>query len=185
MELDKAIQSRTSVRKFSRKKPDWRDIIECVDSARHAPCAGKNFTLKFIVVDNKEKIGKIAEACQQDFVSSVHFIVVAVSKPDRLINAFGAENGEKYSRQQAGAGIQNFLLKITETGLSTCWVGYFVERMIKKELKIPDDCNIEAVFPIGYNLQKIKPSKKTDLEHYLFFEKYGNKSFKKENKIED
>jgi nitroreductase len=185
MELDKAIQFRKSVRKFTSKKPDWREIVEAIDSVRYAPCAGKNFTLKFILVDDQEKILKISHACQQDFVATAHYVVVAVSKPERLINSFGKENGEKYCRQQAGAGIQNFLLKLTEIGYATCWVGHFVEKLIKEELKIPDDCNVEAIFPIGFELEKTKPREKIDLEDYLYFEKYGNKRFRKENKIED
>ena len=56
MELDKAIKSRTSVRKFNSKKPNWRNIIECIDAARYAPMAGGNYTLKFILVDEPEKI---------------------------------------------------------------------------------------------------------------------------------
>ena len=62
MELNKAIQSRTSVRKFSSKKPDWRNIIECIDAARYAPIAGGMYALKFILVDNLETIKKISEA---------------------------------------------------------------------------------------------------------------------------
>jgi len=40
MELDKAIKSRRSIRRYSAQKPDWRDIIECIDSMRYAPKAG-------------------------------------------------------------------------------------------------------------------------------------------------
>ncbi len=62
MDLDKAIKSRKSVKKFKDKKPDWRDIIEVIDSMRYAPMAGNNFSLKFILVDNKEKIKKISKS---------------------------------------------------------------------------------------------------------------------------
>ena len=55
MELDKAIKSRKSVRKFTSKKPNWRDIVECIDAARYAPMAGNNYTLKFIVIDNSNE----------------------------------------------------------------------------------------------------------------------------------
>jgi nitroreductase len=60
MDLSKAIRSRKSVKKFSTKKPDWRDIIECVDAARYAPMAGNNYSLKFIIIDDKETIEKIS-----------------------------------------------------------------------------------------------------------------------------
>src|SRR3989344_4635040 len=102
MQLNNAIKERKSVRKFSSKKPDWRDIIECIDSARYAPSAGGYSTLKFIVVSDKEKILRISEACQQDFVSEVSYVIVVVSDSTKTKKSFG-ERGEIYVRQQAGA----------------------------------------------------------------------------------
>lgn len=178
MDFDKIIQGRHSVRKFSNKKPNWRRIIECIDSARFAPMAGNNYTPKFILVDNEEKINKIAEACQQQFVSEVKYVVIACSKPSRAVLQYG-NSGEKWADQQAGAAIENFLLKITESGLSTCWVGYFVEEHIKKILDIPEDVKVEAVFPIGFEFEKPKTRKlKIDLDRILYFNTYGNKKMK-------
>jgi len=178
MELDKAIQARHSVRKFSKKVPNWRTIIECIDSARYAPMAGGSYTLKFIMVNDEEKIKKIAEASQQEHVGEVKFIVVACSNPSRPTNEYGKQ-GEVYARQQAGAAIENFLLKITESGLATCWVGYFVEDQVKRILKIPKECNVEALFPIGYETEKKRTKKaKIDLDRILYFNFYDNKNMK-------
>jgi nitroreductase len=183
MDLDKAIKSRSSVRKFKSNKPDWRKIIECIDLARYAPMAGWNYSLKFILVNNPEKIKNIAEACQQDFVATVHYIVVACSNPGRTLNAYGKQ-GEVYLRQQAGAALQNFLLKIEETGLSTCWVGHFVESQIKRELQIPDGVNVEAVFPIGFEYEKKRVKKdKIELDNILYFNHYGQKKMNAINVI--
>ena len=184
MDLDKAIQNRHSVRKFSTKKPDWRDIIECIDAMRYAPMAGNNFTLKFIVIDDKEKIQKIADAAQQPFISQAKYIVIVCSDPKRTLNAYG-KRGETYVRQQAGAAIENFLLKIEQAGLATCWIGYFVEKQIKRELKIPEDIQVEALFPIGYeDTKKYTRKIKTDLNNVLYFNSYGNKRMKNPKKIE-
>ena len=184
MDLDKAIQSRTSIRKFSSKKPDWRDIIECIDAARYAPMAGGSYSLKFILVDNPETIKKIAEASQQDFIAQAHYVVVVCSNPSKTINAYGKQ-GEVYARQQAGAAIQNFLLKIEEAGLSTCWVGYFVENQIKRILKIPEETNIEAIFPIGFEYEKKRTKKaKIELDNILYFNLYGNKRMKEPEKMD-
>ena len=109
MELDKAIHSRKSTRKFSNKKPNWRDILECIDAMRYTPMAGNNFSLKFILIDDKEKIQKISESAQQQFIAETDYVVVVYSNPSRTLNSFG-EKGKIYSRQQAGASIQNFLL---------------------------------------------------------------------------
>ncbi len=179
MQLDKTIQSRHSVRKFKSKKPDWRDIIECIDAARYAPIAGGIYSLKFILVDDKEKIQKIAKASQQDFIATAHYVVVACTNPTRTINSYG-ERGKRYCKQQAGAGIQNFLLKIEELGLSACWVGAFVDDQIKSILKIPADVDVEAIFPIGYEFEKKRTQKmKIEVDRILYFNEYKNKKMKK------
>jgi len=184
MDLDKAIKSRKSVRKFDLEKPDWRDIIECVDAARFTPMAGNNYSLRFIVVSEEDKIKKIAKACQQDFVAKAPYIVVVCSKPGRTINAYG-KDGEIYAHQQAGAGIQNFLLKIESLGLSTCWVGFFVEGQIKKALKIPEEVDVEAVFPIGYDAEKKRTKKaKIDIDRILYFDEWEQPKMKKPKKLD-
>ena len=174
MDLDKAIQSRKSVRKFKTRRPDWRDIIECIDAARYAPMAGNIYSLKFILVDNEEIIQKLADAAQQDFVAQAHYVVVVCTNPSRTINAY-EERGEMFCRQQAGAAIQNFLLKIQEKGLATCWTGYLVEDLVKRALKIPDGINVEAIFPIGYEFERARTRKvKIDIDRVLYFNKYKN-----------
>jgi nitroreductase len=183
MELDKAIQHRHSVRKFKDQKPSWKKIIECMDSVRYAPMAGNNFTLKLILIDDIKKIQKIAKACQQPFVGQAQYIVVVCSDPSRPKNAY-EKRGEIFTRQQAGAAIQNFLLKIQEAGLSTCWVGYFVEEQIKRELKIPAKVQVEAVFPIGYEFTRTRKKLKIDMDRILYFNTYKNKRMKKEKKLD-
>lgn len=179
MQLDKAIQNRHSVRKFKTKKPDWRDIIECIDAVRYVPMAGNIYSLKFILVDDEKTIQKLADAAQQSFVSKAQYVVVVCTNPSRTENSYG-ERGKMYCRQQAGAAIENFLLKIEEAGLSTCWTGAFVENLVKKALKIPDDINVEAMFPIGYEFEKPRTKKaKINIDRILYFNRYGNKKMKK------
>ncbi len=174
MELDKAITSRKSVKKFSKKKPDWRKIIEAIDMARYAPMAGNFFSLKFILVSDKEKIQKLSEASQQEFVADAQYVVVVCSALSRTLNAY-EERSESYLKQQAGAGIQNFLLKLEDLKLSTCWIGHFVDEQVKKILKIPKEINVEAFFPIGYEseITKTKQKRKIELDRILYFEEYG------------
>jgi len=93
--LDKIIQSRRSIRKFKSSKPDWRDIIECIDTMRYAPMAGNNFSLKFILIDDTKKINEIAEASQQDFVGEAKYILVVCTTPTRTKLSF-EERGENY-----------------------------------------------------------------------------------------
>lgn len=184
MDLDKAIKSRKSVRKFKDKKPDWREIIECIDSARYAPMAGNNFTLRFVLVNNEEKIQKISDACQQNFISKTKYLIVVCSDSSRLINAY-EERGEKFNKQQVGAAIENILLKIQEFKLATCWIGYFVEEEVKQILKIPEKIQVEAILPIGFEKERAYTKRaKTDLDNVLYFNQYKNKKMKKPNRVD-
>ena len=185
MDLSEAIRLRKSVRKFKTNEASWRDVIECIDAARYAPTAGNNYTLKFIIVDDKNTIQKLADVAQQPFIAQAHIIVVVCTNPSRTINAY-EQFGEKFCRQQAGAAIENFLLKIQEKGLATCWIGYFVENQVKKILKIPDKIIVEAMFPIGYEVKTIKQKQrlKIDLDRILYFNKYGNKKMQKNKVLE-
>ncbi|OGJ12956.1 hypothetical protein A3K62_00315 [Candidatus Pacearchaeota archaeon RBG_16_35_8] len=183
MDLNKAIKGRHSVKKFKEKKPDWRDILEAIDTARYAPMAGSNYSLKFILVSDKEKIQQLAAASQQPFVGKVHYIVVVCSNPSRTVNAYG-ERGKIYVRQQAGAAIQNFLLSLEEKGLDSSWVGHFTEEEVKGILDIPEHVQVEAMFPIGYEFEKKYTRKaKIDLDNILYFDEYDNDKMKSEKEI--
>lgn len=171
MKLEDAIKKRKSIRKYKNTKPDWRQIIEAIDTTRFAPMSGNIFTLKFILVSDPKKIAKIAEESEQLFIAQAQYVVVFVTNSERTTNSFG-EIGEDFCRQQAGAAIQNFLLKLTEFKLSTCWIGYFNEPEIKKLLKIPENCKIEAMFPIGYAKEKPKSKNTRELNNMLYFDEW-------------
>lgn len=178
MDLDKAIKERRSVRKFKSKKPDWRDILLAIDSARYAPMAGGNFTPRFIVIDDPKKIEKLGEASQQPFVSQAKYILVICSNQGRTINSF-KERGKNYIKQQAGAAIQNILLKLTDLGLSTTWVGHFYDKEVREILKIPENVTVEALLPIGYEYKKPSTKKvRIDMDGILYFNEYKNKRMK-------
>jgi len=178
MNLNKAIQSRRSVRSYKTKTPSWKRIIEAIDAARYAPMAGNIFTLNFILVNDEKKIKEIAKWSSQEFIADAKSLVVFLTNPSRTVNAYGPKIGQTFCRQQAGAAIQNFLLKLEEYKLSTCWIGLFNENKIKTLLKIPEGHQIEAMFPIGILNEKLKKRNLRDLNNFLYFDQHGNKRMK-------
>ena len=178
MELDRAINSRQSTRSYKPRKPDWRDILECIDATRQAPMVGNIFSLQFIVIKDEKVIKKLAELSSQDFVERAKYVVAFISKTKKIKLSF-KNRAKKYLPQQAGAAIQTFLLKLQEIGLSTCWIGHFRDDEVKKLLKVPEDNEVEAFFPIGYSNEKQKPKQaKGDLYELLYFDKWGNRRMK-------
>jgi nitroreductase len=184
MQLQNAITKRRSCRKFKNKKPNWRDILDCLNITRYTPMAGGYFTLNFLIIDKKEDIQKVAKWAEQDFIKDAPYLILFISDPSITKNIYG-ERGTMYHHQQAGAAIQNFMLSITEKKLYTCWIGHFNEEKIKKLFKISNSQKIEAILPIGYEKEKPKTrSILAELYNRTHFHIWGNRRIKKPKIIE-
>lgn len=172
MKLNEAIEKRASVREFSSKKVKWSDVLEAIDAAIKAPLAGNLCNLKFLVVDDQDLKNRISEFSQQGWMAKAGYIVVVCSDESPLSKMYH-KRGLIYSRQHAGAAIENFLLRITDLGLGACWVGAYADELAKQLLKIPENINIEAIIPIGYPSKKPKKSGKASLENVINWNKWG------------
>lgn len=183
MELESAVKKRRSVKKFSGKKPSWKKIMRAMDLARFAPMAGNQNATKFVLVDKRELIEKLADASQQSFVGDADYLVVVVTDDSKLERSY-ADKGETFARQQAGAMIQNFLLGLTKYGLATTWVGYFEESQVKRALEISGDLKVEAMFPIGIARKgEGGDKKKPELENMIYFNYWKNKKMVPEGRV--
>ncbi len=175
MEFDKVIKKRASIRNYSLKKPKPEEIIELIGAANTAPSPGNLEIVRFIIIEDKGKIHQLAQCCQQKFVSDAPYVVAICSYPQRVKRMYDKRT-EKYIQHHVGAVVENFLLKATDIGLASCWVGAFTPET-KDILKIPEDINLEVILPIGYpeKINKTKQKPKHSLNNRVFFESYGNK----------
>ncbi|MDP1695827.1 MAG: nitroreductase family protein [archaeon] len=171
MDFNKVIEARRSIRSFKSKKADWKHVLLAIESALHAPMAGNNNPLKFIIVENPETIKKIAKFSEQSWISQAGIVVVICSDNTVLEKLYG-DRGKIYCRQQAGAAIENFLLKITDAGLAACWIGAFTDELVEQLLRIPEHMRIEAIIPVGYAAEKPSYKRKHSLENAIFWEEY-------------
>jgi len=178
MELETTIRRRHSIRRYSKKYVNWKYVVSILDTSRFAPFAGNICSIRLIVVTDKEKIQQLSEAAKQDFIAVAPVVVVVCSDIKLVMLAYG-KRGYMYSKQQAGAAIQNMLLKITELGLASCWIGAFDDNAIRNILNIPEEIEIEAILPIAHKswIREVK-RKKTELRDIVFFNRYGNKKRK-------
>ena len=168
-----------TIRKF-KGKPEIDQVLRCIEAANLAPSPGNLSILKYIIIEELETINKISEACQQDFIEDAAFVVVICSDKKRVEKMY-EEHTNTYIKHHSGAAIENFLLKIADLGLASCWIGAFSDETLKTLLRISDDIDIEAVLPIGFG--KGKQEKKPNLAPKVFFEKWKNKSRKPSRKV--
>jgi nitroreductase len=173
MDYVDTLKLRRSVKKFALKSVSFQDVSEICLAGTYAPMAGNIFTVKFIIVSDKEKIQLLANAAQQPFIAQAPYVVVVYSKTAQVVRSYG-KKGEIYARQQAGAVIENMLLRATDLDLSSCWIGWFDENIVKRVLFLPEWAQVEALLPIGYPLEKPIPKKKMELKLITKFDHYGS-----------
>lgn len=176
MDFNKVIKTRASLRDYSDKEVKYDRVIDAIEAANLAPSPDNLPILRYIIVEDKETIEGIATACQQPFIKKAPVVVVVCSESEKTKIMFD-RRADRYIKQHAGAAIENFLLKITEMKLASCWIGAFSEPTIRNLIHVPDHIEIEAILPIAYRTKadKTVQKPKTELGRMVYFEAYGNK----------
>lgn len=174
MEFDEVIEKRHSVRSFKDKVVPWEHLIEAADAAKDAPFAGNHNNLRFIIIEEKEMVKKLAQFTDQSWVNDAGAMVVVCSD-ERHLHALYGERGILYSKMHAGAAIENFILKLADRGLGSCWLGSFSEDLVKLALGIPDYIKVDAMIAVGYEKGKTKRPVKRDLQNAVYWEVWERK----------
>lgn len=153
------IKQRESCRNYADKPVEKEKLISCIEAARIAPSACNGQPWRFIVVNNRETSSKVAK-CLQDIVMNKFtekcpaFIIVLQEKTDIKARIGGAIKNQDYASVDIGIATCQLCLAATEQGLSTCIMGWFNEKELKKLLDIPNSKRIRLVISIGYSADK-------------------------------
>lgn len=158
MELDKAIATRRSIRKFKKQVPGMKLIKKCIEAACHAPSAHNRQPWKFAIVEDPEQIEKLSKTQQWSaFLAGAPIVIVVLA--DESISA-GAHWIEDCSN-----ATMLLLLKANELGLGACWNAVYSpenkkrEEYVKKILGVKDK-GLRVLCNIGIGFPDEKPSKK-------------------------
>jgi nitroreductase len=169
MELQEAISTIRSIRKYTDDKVEEEKLTKVLESARLAPSALNHQPWSYVVVREKETIDKLNYASNQTWFTPV-MIVGCVDPADSYVR----EDGEGYWKMDLAVSMHNLMLSAWEEGLGTCWVSAFNEKEVKKILGIPHYLRVLMMTPLGYPDEKksIVTNRKafTDI---VFYEKYG------------
>lgn len=181
MLLDQIIAKRTSVRSFDVDKPvNSKDLIAILEAARLAPSACNSQTWRFVAVTNRTTIQNIAREAMRPvipnrWIEQAPLVIVGCSKLDVIANRIGTGvTGIEYYKIDLGIAMEHMVLKATELGLGSCWIGWFKERTVKEILEIPPNIKVSAMLAIGY--PKNAPSRKRrrkPVEKISYHDKWG------------
>jgi nitroreductase len=166
METYKTILTKLDIRQYDSKKVPAEVKLKVLEAAR-ASGTGRNMQeWRFILVQEKEMIKKLAEdSTSGGWVAGANFAVVVLSDP--TLGFHGID---------AGRAVQNMKLAAWDQGvISGIYTGISDEKM-RKDFAIPSTLKAVVVVGFGYPVKKILGKKnRMPLTELAFIDKYGNK----------
>lgn len=104
-------------------------------------------------------------------------LIVGCSKLDLVANRIGTSvTGIEYYQIDLGIAMEHIVLKATELGLGTCWIGWFHEKKVKQILGIPQKIKVLALLTVGYSKDEtIREKKRKTFDEIFFMETWQSK----------
>lgn len=159
MDVMEAIQRRCSVRSYQNRAVEKEKLEIILEAARFAPSAGNRQEWRFVVVRDENTRQRLMKAAKnQASVGQAPVVIVCCAETDNYAMACGQLS---YPIDVAIA-IEHIVLKATEEGLGTCWIGAFYEDQVKEIMGIPKDIRVVQLLTLGYP-DKPRPSHKDRL----------------------
>ncbi len=175
MQVEEVIKKRKSIRKYSAKPVEKEKIIKIAEAARLSPSASNKQPWRFVAITDKELLEKAAGSLGaiNSWARTAPCIIVGCSVKKDIITHWIAEplSGVRYHILDMGIAMEHMVLQAEELGLSTCWVGWFDERKLKKLLNLPLNWRIASLLTLGYRAENYEPkaTKRLPLDRILVF----------------
>lgn len=142
------IFNRRSIRKFTSQLVEPEKIDKLLRAAMQAPSAANQQEWEFIVVQDKENLGKVAETspfAKPAAGSAVTFVLLADESKMKVPTSW---------EQDMGAAAENMLLEAVHLGLGGVWFGVatsdLVVENIRRLFELAENIRPFALISIGY-----------------------------------
>ncbi|MEX1377934.1 MAG: nitroreductase family protein [Eubacteriales bacterium] len=179
MDFDKLVLQRESVRKYTDKEIAKEDIVKCIEAARMTPSAHNSQPWTFIVVDDAELLGKLADTTVSGvvrfnkFVKDAKTMVAVVIEKTHFAMVGSNKTDDDYNMIDIGAATEHFCLQAAELGIGTCILGYFQEDKAKELLNIPSNKKLGLMISMGYSqFETSREKKRKKLDEILRLNSY-------------
>jgi nitroreductase len=166
MAVLEAIRKRYSCRAYQDKPIEKEKLNEILEAARLAPSAKNLQDWRFVVVTDKEKKHKLAEAANnQTFIEKAGAIIVACSVSSEVMRC-----GQAVGPIDVAIALEHICLQAAQLGLATCWLGSFYPDKVRPIVSIPQDVAIIELMVLGYPSDKQKEPKREPMERIVCYE---------------
>ena len=161
---------RHSVRKYSNYVIPDNDIESILSASNSAPSAGNLQPYRIFVIRGGRKKASVSECARgQEFVKEASLILVFAADPDTAFEEYGERGRSLYCIQDATIAATFAVLKATDLGYSTAWIGQFDENRLKQEIDAVGYIPIAIILigKAGEAPRKTSRKKLSEIAHYV------------------
>lgn len=151
MELEQAIASRRSIRRFEQRPVAADDLRAIADAGRLAASAGNRQPCRFLAVSERELVGRLHDC--------VAWLAAAgdtppEARPMAYVAILADPQVNRNYASDCAAAAQNMLLAAHGRGLGGCWIGSVRRDAVRELLAIPAGLELYAMIALGYPAER-------------------------------
>lgn len=179
MEFLDCVKGRRSVRKYTDEKIGHDVFERIVEVASYSPSWKNTQIARYIVVENREILDKIADDCVMGFQYNTTTIknAPALILVTYIFGRSGYERDGSFSTSKedgwemfdAGIATQTLSLAAHCEGLGSVIMGIFDESKIAKAVEIPENQKLAAIVAIGYPNEDASMPKRKSVNELICF----------------
>lgn len=162
MDVEEAIRTRRSIRKWSDRPLERETIVKLMESVRLAPSGHNGQQWELIVVTEKDRLEQLVPICNnQRHVGEAGAFMFIVTDPSA-----------KWIHVDPAIAMDHLTLQAREMGLGTCWIGAFDEARMRQFLDIPEEKVAVIGMTLGYPGDDPEPKGRRSLDELVHWDSY-------------
>ncbi|MBU1084604.1 MAG: nitroreductase family protein [Candidatus Omnitrophota bacterium] len=161
------VRARRSIRSYSGRVIDQKDLDKCAEAARYAPSACNSQPWKFIIVNDsavkKDIANKVFSGIysMNSFAADAAAYIVIVSERTKLAaSVAGALIRTDFGQIDLGIAYSHISLQAQALGIGSCALGWFDSKALKRILRIPHATSAGLIVALGYSSGCVLPERK-------------------------
>lgn len=164
MDTFTCIRTWREIREYLDKPVSDESLLRILEAGRLAPSSKNSQPWHFVVIKNKETLGRIASLTPTGAHIGKAPLAIAV-----------LTDGAKLPEIDGARAIQSMVLEAWDLGIGACWITNFYEDGVKDILGAPQRMKLVSVIPFGYPTEPKTNRKKIrkPLKEIVSYERLG------------
>jgi len=169
MDFSQLVKQRRSVRHYEIRPVEESLLRQLVEAARWAPSALNMQPWEFIIVTDPEIKRQLGDTAAILGIKWPH----VKAAPAAIVIC--ARKTSAYARDDCLLAAQNIMLRATDLGLGTCYVGGFSQEAVRVLLSIPEGYIVPGLVTVGYAANVPPAPDKRPLDEIMHTNTFGGR----------